>query len=352
MAFDRPTLAELIARTETELAARLELGPLLDRSVLKVLARVVAGQSHLLHAHAAWAVDQVFPDTADATNLERWASIFGILRKAATKAAGDVTFTGTNGSAIPIGTLVRRVDAVEFETTEAGTIAAGTADVAVAAVLPGQDGDTVATTELVLVSPVSGIDSSTTVATGGLTGGADAESDEDLLERLLTRLQDPPQGGSVADYVLWCLEVSEVTRAFALPQHFGSGTVGVTFLVDDDPAGPIPGAAKVTEVQEYIDDEDRRPVTAVVTVFAPTAVDIDPEISITPDSAEIRAAVEASLEDMLLANAEPGGTILLSKIREAISVAPGEEDHDLVSPVADVTTAAGQIATLGTITWS
>ncbi len=352
MPFNRPPLADLLSRTEAELAARLGLGPLLPRSVLQVLARLVAGQSHLLHAHVGYAVDQVFPDTADADNLVRLASLYGILRKAALSSFGPVVFTGTEGATVPQGMLVRRVDDTEFTVATPGDISGGSVSLIVRAVVPELAGDTAATTVLTLVSPVSGIDSNATVDTGGIVNGSDVESDALLLERLLQRLQTPPQGGAKADYVKWALEVAEVTRAFALPQHLGPGTVGVTFLVDDDPTTPIPDAAKVLEVQEHIDDPTRRPVTAVVTVFAPVEVQLDPEIVLTPDTTDVRAAVTESLEDMLKTDAAPGGTILLSRIREAISTAQGETDHDLVSPVADVPTLAGEIATLGTIVWS
>jgi uncharacterized phage protein gp47/JayE len=54
---------------------------------------------------------------------------------------------------------------------------------------------------------------------------------------------------------------------------------------------------------------------------------------------------------MLLRDAEPGGTILISHIREAISIAAGEVDHVLSAPAANVTHASGQLATFGAITW-
>lgn len=352
MPFNRPSLADLLSRTEAELAARLGLGPLLPRSVLQALARLVAGQSHLLHAHVGYAVDQVFPDTADADNLVRIASLYGILRKAALRSFGPVVFTGTEGTNIPQGTLIRRVDETEFTVALAGDITGGSATLIVRASIAAVAGDTVATTILTLASPIAGIDTNATVDAGGIVNGSDAETDELLLERILQRLQTPPQGGAQADYVKWALEIAEVTRAFALPQHFGAGTVGVTFLVDDDPVTPIPDAAKVLEVQEHIDDPTRRPVTASVTVFAPVEVQLDPEIQLTPDTTDVRAAVTESLEDMLKEDASPGGTVLLSRIREAISTAEGETDHTLVSPVADVPTLAGEIVTLGTIIWS
>jgi uncharacterized phage protein gp47/JayE len=98
-------------------------------------------------------------------------------------------------------------------------------------------------------------------------------------------------------------------------------------------------------------------VTADVTVFAPTPVKLDFTISLTPDTTAARAAVQAELEDLLLREAEPedgdgSGTILVSHIREAISLAAGETDHALTAPAADVTLAAGEMSVMGTITWS
>ncbi|PHJ53465.1 baseplate J protein, partial [Nostoc linckia z1] len=134
------------------------------------------------------------------------------------------------------------------------------------------------------------------------------------------------------------------------PNNTGPGTVGVTFVTDDDPGGIIPDSDKVDEVQAYIDA--RRPVTADVTVFAPVAVALNFTIDLSPDTAVVRAAVEASLRDLIRREAQPGGTIYLSQIREAISIAAGETDHTLTSPNANVTRTAGQITTFGTITWT
>lgn len=352
MAFERPTFSDLLQRVENDLSDRLGLGPLLQRSVLIVLARVIAGEDHLLHGHLAFLADQVVPDRADSSNLERWANLFGVFRKAATFSAGAATFTGTAATLIPTGTQLRRVDGRTFETTADGTVGGGgSISVAVQAVLAGELGDTAATTGLSLVSPIAGIDSTATVDSGGLTGGSDAETDEDLLERFRTRVQSSESIGTASAYELFALEVAEVTRAWTLPMHFGDGTVGLTFVVDDDPAGPIPSSAKVAEVQAYLDD-GRTPVTATLTVFAPATQALDPEIQLLPDSAAIRESVEAALEDLILEEAEPGGTLPISKIREAISTAAGEEDHVLVSPVANVTTPGGTILVLGTITWS
>ncbi len=97
---------------------------------------------------------------------------------------------------------------------------------------------------------------------------------------------------------------------------------------------------------------DRRPVCADVTVAAPIAAPLDLTITLTPSSDAVKAAVEAELRDLIARETEPGGTLLLSHIQEAISIAAGETDHVLTAPSANVTPAAGHITTFGAITWS
>jgi uncharacterized phage protein gp47/JayE len=45
------------------------------------------------------------------------------------------------------------------------------------------------------------------------------------------------------------------------------------------------------------------------------------------------------------------GKVLLSKINEAISIASGENDHELLSPTVNVEPPVGGIAVLGAISW-
>ena len=146
----------------------------------------------------------------------------------------------------------------------------------------------------------------------------------------------------------WALEVPGVTRAWVYPLEQGSGTVVVRFVRDGD-ASIIPDAAAVALVQAHIDAV--RPVTAAATVLAPVASPVNYQIQLTPNTAAVRAAVEAELRDLHLREAIPSGTLLLSHINEAISIAAGETDHVLVAPVANVSPGVGYIATFGSITW-
>jgi uncharacterized phage protein gp47/JayE len=350
MAFQRPTLTEIIDRAVADMASRVVGvdGAVLRRSVLGVIARTLAGASHELHGRLDFIARQVLIDTADAEYLERWANIWGVLRKPAEFAVGDVTFTGVNGAEVPEGAVLQRQDGALFETTEAGVIASGTASVAVRAAASGAGGNTSAGITMALQQPSSGVQSTATVAAGGLVAGSDVESDDSLRARLLSRIQEPPHGGAGFDYVAWALEVPGVTRAWVAPMEMGAGTVTVRFVRDDD-ASPIPDAGEVAVVQAYIDE--RRPVTAEVFVAAPVAVPLDLTIQLSPNTAAIQAGIEAELRDLLRREAEPGGTILISHLREAISIAPGEFDHAITTPTGNVTHDTGEIATLGTITW-
>lgn len=351
MPFVRPTRQDLIDQASGELATRLGLDAVLPRGMLAAHAAVIAGQAHLLHGHLVYVTRQIIPDTADSEHLARWASVYGIFRKAASKATGTTRFTGTESTVIPPGTKIRRAsNQTEYSTDAEATITGGLADVAITATIGGEATDAATGSILTLVSPIAGIDGSTTVQTPGLSGGADTENDKALRARLLERIQSTPQGGAEADYVTWALAASaEVTRAWAIALHLGDGTVGVTFAVDGDVDGPVPDAGQVATVQAYIDP--RRPATADVTVFAFGESKIDPSITLTPDTTEVRLAVKNNLEDMLKAAAAPGVTITIGQIREAISTAPGETSHVLDLPTSDVTALAGEIVTLGTIIW-
>ena len=350
MPFERPDLATLVSRAQADTAARLPgVDPALRRSLVGVLSAVRAGSVHGLFGYLDWLARQLMPDTAELEHLERWASIWKLPRLAATAAVGQASFTGLNGSAIPLGTLLLRADGREYATTEEALIAAGVATAPVQAVVAGVDGNAGPGILLNLVSPVSGVQPQASVA-DGLTGGADAETDDSLRVRLLLRIRKPPKAGANDDYATWARDnCPGVTRAWTSAKELGAGTVTLRFVMDGTYADGIPQAEDVAMVQAVLDA--LRPVTAELFVVAPVPQSLGLSIRLTPDLASVRAAVEAELRDMLLAEAVPGGTILISHVREAISIALGETDHVLLAPTEDVVCAAGEIAVVGEIDW-
>lgn len=361
MPFIRPTLLELKQRAAADLNAKLAgTDALLRRSNTNVLATVHAGAAHGMYGRLDYLADQLMPDKAEKEYLERWASLWGVFRKDADTATGPATLFGNDGAVVPTGTEIQRADGVVYTTAAEAVIVAGTATVEITAAEAGIAGNAVAGSQLSFINPIDGVTSEAVVAVGGIVGGIDIESDKNLLVRLLKRIQYPPHGGADFDYVDWSLEVAGVTRAWCLPNWLGRGTVGVTFVLDDQADSIIPNPAKVAEVAAYIEShidpatgkKVGRPVTAEVTIFAPILRPLDLTIRLVPDTAATRAAVTAELADMLRREALPSGVILHSWINESISVANGENDHKLLSPLDDFHPAKGEIVAPGVITWA
>jgi uncharacterized phage protein gp47/JayE len=351
MPFNRPTLETLIGRNQGDIESNLPgTDAKVRRSNLNILGKLIAGVAHGLYGYIAWAGKQILPFEAEAEELDRHANFWlDEPRKAAFPAKGNVTFSGTNGKEIPQGTVLIRADGIEFETDAEAVISAGTATVAVTAVEAGAAGNTVEATALTVASPIAGVNGNTAVAADGLTQGADIETDDELRIRVLARPKRPPHGGASFDYVNWALEVAGVTRAWCYPLEMGDGTVTVRFVRDND-ASIIPDAAEVAAVQAYI--EERYPVTGHVFVVAPIAAPIDFTFTmITPATQAVKDAVAAELADLINRESEPGGTILITHIRAAISTAAGEENYVMTAPAADVANATGYMATMGAITW-
>lgn len=361
MAFIRPTLTEIITRIEADMSARLLNGaPVLRRSFLGVLARVFAGISHLLYGFLEWMSKQIVPgaETNDSDMLEQHADLWGVARRAAAYATGNITVTGTTGAVIPAGSVLQSAAGIQYKTDTETILDDVTAEVAVTAVEAGTAGNLDAAAVVSFVSAIDGVNSSATVATGGLAGGVAEETIAELRARLVERLRNTPHGGSLADYERWALEVAGVSKVFVFPLYNqpgdiypAPGHVGVTFITA---AGGIPGAGTVAALQSHLNEV--APSTAQVTAYAPAALTVDFEIQYSPYSASesdpVRLAIAANLAALFLRVGAPNATIPLSQINEAISAAVGEDDHVLVAPVANITTTRAQYPVVGTISFS
>jgi uncharacterized phage protein gp47/JayE len=353
MPFSVPTLTEIEERVAIDIRSRLGLSYILRRSWVFAIVKVIAGVSHLMHRLIEWSLRQIFPQTAELEYLELEASLYSIFRKAPDFASGTVEATSTGPIWIPEGATMSSAAGDLYECTTATNVN-GTDSVPIRSVEPGTDFDLETADVLTITSSIGGLDPSLVVESPGVTGGSLAETDELLRARLLERRAETPMGGAAFDYVVWAKSVAGITRAWALPEHSGAGTVGVAVATDDAVGGPIPSAPDVAAVQAYIDTV--KPLLADTTVFAPTEVTLDANVTLNPNTAEVQTTVDASLTDYLRRNSGPGATLYLSQINEAISQAAGEVDHTItllngLTP-ANVVLANTELATLGTSVWA
>lgn len=353
MAFDRPSLAELISRVRADFESALTI-EVVRRSVEDVLARVLSGLAHGLHGHLAWVAEQILPDRAEAEFVLRWAAMLGLEIRQATKAGGIVHFDSPGDVAIPLGTIMTSADGVEYEVIVAAAPGGELSIAAVQAVEPGSAGN-LASGTLTLQTPVSGVDSEGTIQFPGLAGGADLETIEELRARVLARLAQGDGCGAPGDYEAWALATptTRVLRAWEDPLRSGAGTVDVfvTVLASGEPDFVNPSTEQLALIQAYLDSV--APVTVDVTAIAPTQQAVAVTFTaLTPDNAAVRAAIESELRSMFFRDSAPGATILLSRVREAISSAEGESDFTISAPAGNtVASSDAHLPVLGTITW-
>lgn len=343
MAFETPSLPELIART----SADLEGSTAMRRSDAAVLARAHAAAVYGLYQFLGWQFLQHRPDTCDEEHLAKHAADRNVPRKQATHAAGYVAMTGNVGAVINVGVRLERAG-VLYEVVQGATLTAGAAAVGIQAVEAGAAGNQPAGAELQLISPVLGVEPKATVDADGLHGGTDLEPLEDWRARVVQAFERVPHGGNADDYVVWALEQPGVTRAWTKRHWVGPGTVAV-FVVNDE-ADPI----TLTEPQRaevLAGMQAHRPVTADLYVLTPELVPVVYQLSVTPDTPAVKAAVEQSLKALHERNSELGGRLLRTHIAEAISGSRGEQDHEFLIPAADVVPQPHQLLVYGGVTW-
>lgn len=200
---------------------------------------------------------------------------------------------------IPAGTRVTPDGTLLFATTAAAEIAAGElfADVTAVALVPGAAGNGFLPAQINrLVDPVAGV---ATVANVTLTlGGADAEGDEPLRERIQLSPESFATAGPRLAYVYWVKsthqDVLDVSVTSPVP-----GQVDVRLLAT---GGESPAPELVASVLAMLSEDKRRPLTDQVAVAAPGIEIFDVDVSwwvAQPSAAlaaQIQTAVTAAVE--------------------------------------------------------
>ncbi|MBJ8670235.1 baseplate J/gp47 family protein [Citrobacter koseri] len=346
--FARPELPQLIATIRSDLLTRFQQDVVLRRMDAEVYARVQAAAVHTLYGYLDYLARNMLPDLCDEDWLYRHARIKRCPRKDAVAASGFARWDGISGTpTLPAGTQIQRDDQVTFTTTQTVTASDGLLRVSVVADVAGSAGNTDDGTALRLGTPVSGIPSTGYADT--LNGGDDVEELETWRARVMERYYWTPQGGADPDYVIWAKEIAVITRAWTFRHYQGIGTVGV-MVATSDPANPAPGDDVVQAVREHI--LPRAPVAGSgLFVFAAAEKVIPVTIALAKDTPEIRTAVTAELNSLMLRDGQPSGKVYVSRISEAISLATDEVAHQLRAPTVDVVLGQTELPVLGDITW-
>jgi uncharacterized phage protein gp47/JayE len=345
----------------------------LRRAVLRVLAWVQAGLAYLHYGYLDWISLQSTPFTSTGEYLEGWAALAPtpVLREAPTFASGPASWPGVVNTPLPGGTVCSRSDGVQYATAADATVGGGgSVAVTVVALVAGSNGNTDSGTPLELGVSIGGINA-TGAATAEITGGADLEMDGPMQVRMLESYAAPPHGGNMTDFVTWALQVTGVTRAWCAPWIAGAGTVTVYFMMDVSeaaydgfPQGTNGAAALETRDTAATGDQlavanflyALRAVTTLVYAVAPQAsTQAFTLAGLSGISTAQQALVSAALTTLLVQKDSPLATTSIeqSDCAAAITAIGGLPSFAITTPSTwPITSAAGHLFTLGTVTYS
>lgn len=222
------------------------------------------------------------------------------------QAIGATTWTMTDalGHTIPAGTFVGIGD-VSFETSEEVTIAIGetSATIPIIAIETGEAANELSG-DVDLIDTLAFVDSIVTI--GETSGGVDAETDEEYLDRLTDEVTlMAPRPIVPEDFEIMARRIAGVDRALAIDGYnphddtYDNERMVAIAAIDED--GEEVSGAIETEIADYL--EARREATFVVNMVEPTYEEIDVIATVTVlpgfDAATALTVAEGAVENYL-----------------------------------------------------
>ncbi|NOV01339.1 baseplate J/gp47 family protein [Paenibacillus planticolens] len=327
-------MAELLADLPSTLTDKL------PGSLTYTLLAVVARSLRMVWFMLEQLLSLFFVSSSKGSFLERRCAERGVIRKLGTTAHGKVNLTRSTpapiGTTLTKGTLLATLDGkIIFTVDNDISLPAGwttiLADVTCTTI--GITGNLSPATPLQVVgAQVVGVQN-IKVGTGGLIDGTDNETDEQLRARYIFTIQNPQNGGTPADYIVWAMEVRGVTNAISIPLNRGNGTIDVVIT-----NGGIPSNELVDSVSAHI--KTKSPVGANVQVIKPVprlvvvAGTIIAAQGFTIDG--LTPLVKQAI-DSYVRNVPIGGVVRITGLIQAILSVKGVFDFVMSAPTSNIT---------------
>lgn len=300
------------------------------------------------------AMEQMLVSFASAPALDYLGELVGVTRLSAQGAGCTIEFTlvsGHGGVVIPAGTRVATVDGkITFQTQDNFTVASGTDTaqvIAYASDLGAIGNGYAAGTVTSILDPQAYIMTAENIAE--TTGGVDAETDDELRDRIKLAPASFSVAGPKNAYKYWARTASPAIIDVAVAQTV-PGTVGVYPLVAGGTASP----EILALVEATLNDDSIRPLCDTVVVESPTVVNYDIEVDITTfqdvDVDTVQAQIESALQALADARAAALGRDVNVAQVIAASMVSGVFNVDVIAPASDVVVEFNEVAIVGTIT--
>lgn len=206
--------------------------------------------------------------------LDQLGALAGVTRKDAQAAVCTLKFTlsekRTSVTSIPQGTMASASGQVYFATTEYAEIPAGqlSVEVPAACTVTGEVGNGYAAgTITTMIDRIGYVESVTNV--NSTAGGADIESDESLADKIFLASSGFSVAGPSDAYAYFCkAHNSQIDDVYVDSPTPGSVVVYITME-----GSKLPEEAVIEDLEEYLKNDQVRPLTDNVSVSAPQTVD-------------------------------------------------------------------------------
>ena len=259
MSLDFPDLKTLIAQADADLNVGV-VQSRLRRAPEAILSRMAAGLAHGLYGFLRHIQTQCWPWTMGGDVLADYAKWWGIYRYLPTLSQSGILLTNTSAVQVTLaaGSVILAPDQTQYQLDVEVVLTpnGGQNSAHITALIGGMAGSYQGETSPAsggwsLLSPQPGV-TITLDPAHPLSLGSDQESDEELRERLLGRIQQGIRIGTNADYVYWATTApgTNITRAWAVGNGLGEGTVLVR-LANDAAINKQPAAADIDAVNAH-----------------------------------------------------------------------------------------------------
>jgi uncharacterized phage protein gp47/JayE len=260
---DLPGTLEVPTRDEIATAFRRDYGIVspesdtTDGTQPDVLAKTVAITLLPIYSDAVLIANGINEDNATGKRLDRVGARYGVPRPQAVGASGYV-FVNANSGTIQADDEIKNRQTSKRYRAATATPVVDKSPVFIIGRDTGPATNLPEGTTLQWSSPRPGIGQTATVATGGLTGGADVADDATYLALIQEARRNPANADNDAAIQKAVRETPGIAIAavFSYPGIFGPGTYGYAFLLatpaGSDPALRIPNTAQRATVAAWV----------------------------------------------------------------------------------------------------
>lgn len=343
---------DLVSAGKEELAAQsTDLTDTSDGSVIDVLLHAGAAIGFEVYNLSLSTFRKVFFATAEGSDLDNLAyDRFRLTRQSAVRSVGQITLSRLNTSAGNVSIPAYSVfttdadnegNVYRFRTTAPSLMTGLSLTATVEAVEAGSSGN-ISVGEIVNVETALTDSSITVTNSAAMSGGTDAETDDDFRQRIVDYFINLRRG-TVAALEYGARSIAGINFATVSEDNIASGIVDVY-------VGDVNNTANNTLLVAVANElENWRAAGIAVSVHAVSTTATSVDLTMTYESGADQTSIQEDIISAITTYAntlEIGETLYLSQLYKIVAATDGVVDVEITSPASNVTPSTGYRITI------